>query len=66
MDSAYDERLSKLEWTDMITRHCTEASVAPIVARVDLKTVFTLRPNSIRTYLMKRFQMDSRQGQYIR
>ena len=49
----------------MITRRCTEASVAPIVARIDLKTVFTLRPNSITTYLMKRFQMDSRQGQYI-
>ena len=38
MDSAHDERLSKLRWIDLIARRCTEASVAPIIVRIDLKT----------------------------
>ena len=38
MDSAHDERLPKLKWIDLITRRCIEASVAPIIARIDLKT----------------------------
>ena len=48
MDSAHDERLPKLGWIDLITRRCIEASVAPIIARIDLKPVFTLRTNSIK------------------